>query len=164
VVSRTRTPSSALRGRKSLRENTLGRPTPVPSTAPSKKFAPGKRDEADGSLEFVGEDSIDHTPRGEKVRLKLGSAFDVVAERKQTDLRVDERAHWMRESFEIRVRNHKDEAVDVIVKENLYRWASWTIEKKSHDFTKEDARTVHFPVSVAKDAETVLTYTVVYTW
>jgi hypothetical protein len=76
---------------------------------------------------------------------------------------VDEGAHWLRESFEIRIRNHKDEAVDVIVKENLYRWANWTIEQKSHDFTKEDARTVHFPVAVARDAEAVLTYTVLYT-
>ncbi|HLF92258.1 MAG TPA: hypothetical protein VJB14_02255, partial [Planctomycetota bacterium] len=43
--------------------------------------------------------------------------------------------------------------MDVIVKENLYRWANWTIEQKSHDFTKEDARTVHFPVTVGKDAD-----------
>ena len=98
------------------------------------------------------------------MRLNLGSAFDIVAERKQTDFKMDERARWIRESFEIRIRNHKEEAVEVIVKENLYRWANWTIEQKSHDFTKEDARTVHFPLSVGKDAETVLTYTVLYTW
>ena len=88
----------------------------------------------------------------------------MVAERKQTDFKVDTRAHWMRESVEIRIRNHKDEAIDVIVKENLYRWANWQIEKKSHDFTKEDARTVHFPVAVAKDGEVVLAYAVLYSW
>lgn len=140
------------------KEDGLGLPLPA------GRVRVNKRDEADGSLEFVGEDSIDHTPKDEKVRLKLGSAFDIVAERTQTDFRMDERAHWIRETFEIRIRNHKEEAVDVIVKENLYRWANWTIEQKSHDFTKEDARTVHFPVSVGKDAETVLTYTVLYTW
>jgi hypothetical protein len=131
---------------------------------PAGRVRVNKKDPADGSLEFVGEDSIDHTPKDEKVRLKLGSAFDVVAERKQVDFKMDERAHWMRESLEIRIRNHKEEAVEVIVKENLYRWANWAIEQKSHDFTKEDARTVHFPVSVEKDAETVLTYTVLYSW
>jgi len=123
-----------------------------------------KKDDADGSLELIGEDRIDHTPKDEKVRLTLGSAFDIVGERKQTDFRMDERAHWIRESFEIRIRNHKTEAVEVIVKENLYRWSNWEIEKKSHAFTKEDARTIHFPVAVPPDGETVVTYTALYTW
>lgn len=140
------------------KEQALGLPLPAGRVRVNKK------DPADGSLEFVGEDTIDHTPKDERVRLKLGSAFDVVAERKQTDFKMDERAHWIRESFEIRIRNHKEEAVEVIVKENLYRWANWAIEQKSHDFAKEDARTVHFPVSVGKDAETLVTYTVLYTW
>jgi hypothetical protein len=131
---------------------------------PAGRVRVNKRDEADGSLEFVGEDTIDHTPKDERVRLKLGSAFDIVAERKQTDFKVDTGARWLRETFEIRIRNHKDEAVAVIVKENLYRWANWTVEQKSHDFTKEDARTVHFPVGVPKDGETVVTYTVLYSW
>ena len=123
-----------------------------------------KEDPDDGSLEFIGEDRMDHTPKDEKVRLKMGSAFDVVGERKQTDFRREDHRKTIWESFEIRIRNHKEEAVEVIVKENLYRWVNWEIEKSSHDFEKQDARTVHFPLKIEKDGEVVLTYTVKYTW
>jgi len=140
------------------KEERLGLPLPAGRVRVYKK------DPADGSLELVGEDAIDHTPKDERVRLKLGSAFDVKGERKQTDFQVDTRGHWLRESFEIRLRNHKEEEVEVIVKENLYRWSNWTIEAKSHEFTKEDARTVHFLVKVPANGETVVTYTVRYTW
>jgi hypothetical protein len=123
-----------------------------------------KEDEADGSLEFVGEDRIDHTPKDEKVLLKMGSAFDVVGERKQTNFAVDVRAHWIDESFEIKVRNHKEEDIEVIVKENLFRWHNWEVKEKSHNFEKIDSRTIHFPIKVAKDGEVTLTYTVHYSW
>src|SRR5688572_19173309 len=123
-----------------------------------------KKDDADGSLELIGEDRIDHTPRDEKVRLKLGSAFDVVGERKQTDFKANYDGHEIVESFEIRIRNHKDEDVEVLVKEIMFRWTNWNIEKKSQDFTKDNAHTITFPVKVKKNSETVVTYTVKYTW
>jgi len=131
---------------------------------PSGRIRVSQLDAADGTLEFVGEDSIDHTPKDETVRVKLGSAFDVVGERKQTDFKVDTRAHWIEEAFEIKVRNHKAQPVEVLVKENLYRWSNWSVIEKSQDFTKEDARTIHFPVKVAKDGEAVVKYRVRYTW
>jgi hypothetical protein len=131
---------------------------------PSGRMRVSQLDAADGTLEFVGEDSIDHTPKDETVRVKLGSAFDVVGERRQTAYSVDSNARWIEESVEIKLRNHKDQPVEVIVKENLYRWSNWTVLSKSHDFTKEDARTIHFPVKVAKDGETVVKYRVRYTW
>jgi hypothetical protein len=118
----------------------------------------------DGSLELIGEDRIDHTPKDETVRLKLGSAFDIVAERKQVDFKSDYDAHWIEESFEVRVRNHKDEDVEVLVKEILFRWVNWQITKKSHEYQKDDAHTVYYPLKVKKNGETVLTYTVKYTW
>jgi hypothetical protein len=121
-----------------------------------------KKDDADGSLELVGEDRIDHTPEEEKVLLKLGSAFDIVGERKQTEF-VEE-GNSARESFEIRIRNHKTEDVEVLVKENMYRWITWQVIAKSHDFTKADARTVEFPVTVPKGGDAVVKYTVKYTW
>jgi hypothetical protein len=96
--------------------------------------------------------------------VKLGSAFDVVGERRQTDFAVDTRGHWLEEQIEIKLRNHKDEPVAVLVKENLYRWSNWTILSKTHDFTRADARTIQFPVTVAKDGEAVLKYRVRYTW
>src|SRR5689334_9031569 len=132
---------------------------------PAGKMRVSKLDAADNSLEFIGEDLIDHTARDEMVQVKLGSAFDVVGERKQLDFRLDTNAKWMEEDIEVRVRNQKpDEAATVIVKENLYRWTQWAITKKTHDFTKEDSRTIHFPVKLAPKAEAVVRYTVRYTW
>jgi hypothetical protein len=132
---------------------------------PAGKIRVAKRDDADGSMEFIGEDLIDHTARDETVQIKLGSAFDVVGERKQVDFRIDTSAKWIEEDIEVRVRNQKpDETVAVIVKENLYRWSSWTILKKSQEFSKEDSRTIHFPVRIAPKGEAVVRYTVRYTW
>jgi len=131
---------------------------------PAGRIRVSKLDAADGSLEFIGEDRIDHTPKDETVRVKLGSAFDVVGERKQTDFSVDTKAKWLEEAFEIRLRNHKDQAVKVVVKENLYRWSNWKILTKTHEFIKEDSRTITFPVEVPKDGETFVRYRVRYTW
>jgi hypothetical protein len=132
---------------------------------PAGKIRVSQMDLADKSLEFIGEDLIDHTARDETVQIKLGSAFDVVGERKQLDFRIDTGAKWIEEDIEVRVRNQKPgEEVPVIVKENLYRWSQWSITRKSQDFTKEDSRTVLFPVKVGPKGEAVVRYTVRYTW
>ncbi len=131
---------------------------------PSGRIRVSKLDPADQSLEFIGEDVIDHTPRDEQVLIKMGSAFDVVGERKQLDFKMDRSRKRMEETVEIEIRNHKEEAVEVIVKETMYRWTTWRITDKSSDFEKVDARTVHFPVRVDKDGSKVIRYTVVYTW
>jgi hypothetical protein len=131
---------------------------------PKGKVRLYKRDEADGSLEFIGEDQIDHTPKDETVRLHIGDAFDIVGERKRTNFSVDTGRHVMIESFEIRVRNHKTEPVEVLVKETLYRWNNWEITESNQKWTKYDSNTIHFPVKVDKDGEQVITYTVRYTW
>lgn len=139
--------------------NGLGAPLPA------GRLRVSKRDDADGSLEFIGEDVIDHTARDETVQVRLGSAFDVVGERRQLDYRVDTTAKWIEEEIEVRVRNQKpDEAVTVLVRENLYRWTNWALTRKSHDFEKQDARTIHFPVKLAPKGEAVVRYTVRYTW
>jgi hypothetical protein len=131
---------------------------------PAGRIRVNKLDPADGSLEFIGEDVIDHTPKDEEVLIKLGSAFDVVGERKQTDFQVDSKGRRMTESIEIKLRNHKDEPVKVIVKENLFRWLRWKIVESSHKYEKIDARTIHFPVTVGADEEVTVTYTVRYRW
>ena len=74
------------------------------------------------------------------------------------------RREWMEEEIEVKLRNHKTQPVDVVVKENLYRWSNWKILTKTHNFVKEDARTISFPVKVPKDGETVVRYRVRYTW
>jgi hypothetical protein len=119
------------------------------------------KEDTDGALEFVGEDRIDHTPRDEKVRLFLGYAFDVVGERKRTDYRqLGSRTHV--ESFEVEVRNHKDEEIDVLVVEHF--WADWTVTDTSHEFRKKDSHTAEFSVSIpARESVTVI-YTVRTTW
>jgi hypothetical protein len=131
---------------------------------PAGRLRVSQLDKADGSLEFIGEDKIDHTPKDEQVRVKLGSAFDVVGERRQVNFTVDTTAKSMEEEIEVKLRNHKSQPVDVVVKENLYRWNTWKILTKTHNFVKEDARTISFPVKVPKDGETVVRYRVRYTW
>ena len=132
---------------------------------PAGRIRVAQLDPADRSLEFVGEDAIGHTAREETVQVKLGSAFDVVGERRQVDYHVDTSAKWIEEEFEVKVRNRKPgEAVSVDVRESLYRWSNWTITRKSQDYVKEDSRTIHFPVRIAPNGEAVVRYTVRYTW
>jgi hypothetical protein len=130
---------------------------------PKGKCRVYKRDAEDGSLEFIGEDLIDHTPREEKVTLYIGDAFDVVGERKQTDFRKIA-AYVYEEAFEIKIRNHKAEPVTVQVLEKLYRWVNWELLTKSHEYRKEDSRTIIFPVTVKPDGEVTITYRVRYTY
>jgi len=122
------------------------------------------RRDADGQMEFVGEDRIDHTPRDETIRVTTGNAFDLVGERKQTSFHVDTGDKWMDESFEIKLRNHKKAPVDIRVVEHLYRWNNWEITQKSDDFTKKDSQTIEFRVPVKPDEEKTITYTVHYSW
>jgi hypothetical protein len=139
-------------------ENNVGMPLPAGVIRVSKL------DPADNTLEFVGEDLIDHTPKNESVMIKLGSAFDVVGERRQTDFKLDTANRRMTESYEIELRNHKTEPVTVQVKENLYRWNTWQVIAKSHDYVKVDARTIRFPVEVPANGTAKVSYTVRYTW
>jgi hypothetical protein len=143
---------------KNREENGMGVPLP------SGRIRVSKLDTADGSLEFIGEDRIDHTPKNETLLLKLGSAFDVVGERRQVDFKIDSNRNTMTEEIEVKVRNRKAEPVTVVVKENLYRWTNWKITQANLAYQKQDSRTIHFPVQVAADSEVVLRYTVRYSW
>lgn len=117
--------------------------------------------DSDKSLEFIGEDSIAHTPRDERVALYIGDAFDIVGQRKQTDFKKLS-DHVFEEAFEVKLRNHKTEPVTVKVLEKLYRWSQWTMLEKSHDFEKVDSRTAIFPVKIEPDKEAIVTYRVRY--
>ena len=131
---------------------------------PRGRVRVSKVDPADKTLEFIGEDSIDHTPKNEKVLLKMGSAFDVVGERRQMDFRVDTARRTMSEDIEISLRNAKKEPVEVQVKETLYRWTNWEIVSSTQTYRKEDGRTIYFPVTVPPGGEASVRYTVRYTW
>jgi hypothetical protein len=131
---------------------------------PAGRVRVSRLDAADGSLEFIGEDVIGHTPRDENVRLRLGTAFDIVGERRQVDFAVDTRARWLEEEIEIKLRNHKTQAVEVQIREPMYRWSNWRLVNNSHEFQKDTAQLIHFTVTVPRDGETAVRYRVRYTW
>jgi hypothetical protein len=114
-----------------------------------------------GAKQFVGEDAIDHTPRDEELHVKMGEAFDVVADRKQTAWRALGNC-TSDSSWEIEIRNHKDQAQVVEIREPVA--GDWTIEQSSHPAVKEDASTFLFNVNVPKRGSTKVTYRVRIRW
>jgi hypothetical protein len=139
---------------KNSKENNMGMPLP------KGRVRVYKEDKDTKSLEFIGEDEIDHTPKDEKQKIYIGDAFDIVGERKLTDRKVFER---MREdSYEIKIRNHKEKAIEVIVIENMY--GEWEILKENFEHTKKDMNTCEWKLSIPKDGETILKYTVRCKW
>jgi len=143
---------------KNSQENHLGIPLP-------RGLVRFYRQDDDGQLEFTGENFIDHTPRDETVRVYTGNAFDLVGERRRVDYKIDTSHDWLDESFEIKVRNRKEDgSVEVRVVEHLYRWLSWDIVEKSESFVKTESQTVEFRVNIPAGQEKVITYKVHYTW
>ena len=133
------------------KKNGMGMPLPKGISRVYKK-------DAGESLQFVGEDAIDHTPEDEKIRVKIGDAFDVVGERVQTDYRVLSTGNLYESSYKITLRNHKDERVVVQVVEAVP--GDWTMTKKSQEYVKEASNRVRFDVPVEKKGAAELTYTV----
>jgi len=117
-----------------------------------------KEDEK-GSLKFIGEDRMDPTPKGEKVRVALGNAFDLSGERTVKE-RTQVTKSSRQESIEIRIRNHKPERISVTVVENF--WGDWKIIGKTPPVQKQDANKVEFEVAVPADGETVFEYQVLF--
>jgi hypothetical protein len=114
-----------------------------------------------GGLQFVGEDSIDHTPKDETLNLEIGHAFDIVCERKQTDFQRVSNNTWEVE-YEVTLRNHKTMPITVEVNEPI--GGSWTMQRASHAWTKTDAWAAKFNLPVAVDGTTVLKYRVRVTY
>ncbi len=121
------------------------------------------KEDIDGGAEFVGEDSIEHTPRDEQVTLLLGESFDIVGEREQVRFRqLSDRS--IEETVQITLRNHKDEDITVRAIEYLFRAADAEIIKSSLDYQMLDANTARYDVEVPADGEAEFSYTVVYRW
>lgn len=127
---------------------------------PGGRMRVNQANAADGSLEFVGEDIIAHTPRNETVRVKLGESFDVVGERKMIDSKTSS-GRVLQTSYAISLHNRKDQAVTVIVREPM-GGADWHISDNNFAYKKLDADTVDFLVSVPADGEAKLVYTARY--
>mgnify|MGYP001183667686 CR=1 FL=1 len=124
-----------------------------------------KRD-SEGRAQFVGEDRVDHTPRHETVRLKLGDAFDLTAKRRQTDFKSLGRMGAYRAvyetSWEVELKNAKKEAVVITVREPIA--GDWEMVSQSHPHTKNNARQAEFKVSVPPEGRATLTYRVRARW
>jgi hypothetical protein len=114
-----------------------------------------------GSVEFVGEDSINHTPKDENVRIYVGNAFDVVCERKQMDYK--KLAPNLSEmEYQITLRNHKDGPVMVEVREPV--GGDWEVLNANYKSTKLDSSTIGFSIPLEKDATATLDYRVRVKW
>jgi hypothetical protein len=120
-----------------------------------------KKDSA-GNAQFIGEDAIDHTPKNEKVRLKLGEAFDVTADKKQTDFkRRDTYSPWSyvhESAYEIVLKNAKKDAQTVIVREPVP--GDWSMLEQSHKHAKVAAGTAEWKIQVPAEGSTTLRYRV----
>jgi hypothetical protein len=110
-----------------------------------------------GGTLFIGEDSITHTPKDEQLDIHVGNAFDIVAERKQTDYKVISN-HVYEMEFEITLRNHKESAITVEVNEPI--GGDWTMLDSTFPATKTAAFAAQFKVPVAKDGTAILKYRV----
>jgi hypothetical protein len=131
-------------------QNQLGIPLPAGTVRLYKK-------DEQGGQQFIGEDRLDHTPKDEDVRVKVGDAFDIVSERKQTDYKVIS-TYVYEYAYEIKIRNHKDVPVIVIVDEAI--GGDWTMLSSTFKAEKTAAFAARFHVPVKKDGEAVLSYRV----
>jgi hypothetical protein len=135
-------------------QNRLGMPLP-------KGIVRVYKADASGAQQFIGEDRIDHTPRDERVRIRMGEAFDIVGDRRQMEYSVI--SHCVAESdWEITLRNHKDERVEIDVIEPV--GGDWTILSTSHPYTKVDAHTFTYRIGVDANGETKVRYRVRVRW
>ncbi|UCG78432.1 MAG: hypothetical protein JSV21_00930 [Nitrospirota bacterium] len=113
------------------------------------------KEDSGGRVQFVGEDRIEHSPPGELIRIRTGSAFDIVTERKQTDwLRIAEGV--FESSIEVKIRNYKNEDVVITVIEPVP--GDWMVLKTSHDFRKTSSDVLEFDIGVPAGKEAVLDY------
>ncbi len=119
------------------------------------------KEDSSGSLQFIGEDKIDHTPKDETVRIKMGDSFDVVGERKQLDYKRIS-SNVCETEWEVQIRNHKEEALTVEIIEPLP--GDWQIISSTHDYDKVDAHTVKYTLTVPADGKETIGYRVRIIW
>ncbi len=136
-------------------ESNLGMPLP-------KGVVRVYKNDKSGNAQFVGEDRIDHTPKNEEVKLKLGDAFDVTADKKQTNFKkataIGKYSQAYIASFEIVLKNAKDEEVEVVVQEPIP--GDWKMREESHAHKKVAAGTAEWKINVAAEGKAKLSYDV----
>jgi hypothetical protein len=132
----------------------LGMPMPAGTVRVYQK-------DSKGSVLFVGEDRIDHTPKDEALNIHIGNAFDVISERKQTDYKRIDTHTWEME-FEITLRNHKDIPITIEVNEPI--GGDWEMVNSTYKYTKTAAWAAQFNVPVAANGTSVLKYRIRAHW
>lgn len=137
--------------------NNLGKPFPKGRVRFYQK-------DDDGTVVFVGENTIDHTPKGEDIRILTGQAFDVVGERKQLYFEVNSFRKTATETIEVELTNRKEEDVQVNVVEHLYRGPKYHIDRTSARWKKIDSTTMETKVTVPANSVKAVKYTVQYQW
>jgi len=139
---------------KNSKDNNLGLPLPKGRVRVSKYDV--------DSLEFIGEDSIDHTQKDAKLSIKIGNAFDITGSKTQLNSRTEGKTSY--QTFSIKIKNSKSSPVEVNVVENLNSWSNWEIKDNTSAYTKKDSASIEFPVTVPADTEKEIKYTVKYWW
>ena len=135
---------------KNSKENGLGIPLPKGTIRVYKK-------DSSGSLQFIGEDSINHTPKDEDIEIFMGTAFDIVGERVVLYRRPVGPNMWEYD-VKVTIRNHKEDDVVVTYWDKV--WGDWEVGKSSGEYNQKDASTIEFSIPVKADGESVLTYTI----
>jgi hypothetical protein len=131
-------------------ENQLGNPLP-------RGIVRVYREDKDGSLQFAGEDRIEHTARNERMKIKVGEVFDIAAERVQTDFKqLETRVHEI--TMEVTLRNQKNEDVRILVEEPIP--GDWEMISNTHSYEKIQANLIRFIVPVAKGQKVKVRYKV----
>ncbi|MFK7816862.1 MAG: DUF4139 domain-containing protein [Gammaproteobacteria bacterium] len=137
------------------KESNLGMPLP-------KGVVRVYKNDQSGNAQFVGEDNIDHTPKNEEIRLKLGEAFDVTADKKQVNFKkahaIGKYNYAYKASFQIDLKNAKNEEVEVVVQEPIP--GDWKMKHESHQHEKVTSGTAEWKVKVPAEGQTTLTYEV----
>lgn len=130
---------------------------------PAGKIRANTRD-TDGMPEFIGENTMHHTPKDEPVEIMLGNAMDITGTRTVLKRKEDNDRRLVEEEVEVTLRNHKDKDVVVVVNENIYVSQSWNITDNNLAYEKKNANTIQFKVTLDKDQEKKIYYVVKYLW
>lgn len=113
-------------------------------------------------LDFIGDAGLQDIPENEEVRARMGNAFDLVGERRQTKFNYDETKHTVEESFEIKLRNHRRQPVEIRVIEHPFRWHEWNLTAQSDHMVESNKTEIEFHVPVKPGEARVVTYTILY--
>lgn len=136
---------------KNAKKNNLGRPLPQGTIRVFKADSKGRQ-------QLLGEDTIDHTPENEDVKIKTGQAFDVVANGKRLSYEVFKLSRGDKSSYSVEIRNRKKEAIEIRFYASL--WGDWNITKSSHKFIKESSTKSYADVPLKANEVVTLEYTV----